>query len=230
MQEYERLREHLARVRCRIERAAERAGRDPQSVQIVAVTKGIDREKVQAAYELGLRLFGENRVQEAQRKFGENPLPPNAELHLIGYLQTNKVRHAVKLFALIHSVDRAALIEELHERAARVGRRLPILIQVNIAGEEQKHGCRPAEAAELLALGLTKPHLDVRGLMTIAPLVPESELVRPVFRALRELRDQLQERFQHPLPELSMGMSNDFDIAVEEGATLVRIGRALFGD
>ncbi len=229
MEEYERLRENLARVRCRIERAAERAGRLPQNVQIVAVTKGIDREKVQAAYELGLRLFGENRVQEAQKKFGDNPLPADAELHLIGYLQTNKVRHAVKLFALIHSVDRAALIEELNERAVRVGRRLPILIQVNIAGEEQKHGCRPVEAAELLSLALTKPQLEVRGLMTIAPLVPESELVRPIFRALRELRDQLQERFQHPLPELSMGMSNDFDIAVEEGATLVRIGRALFG-
>ncbi len=227
--EQDRLAANLEQVRRRIAHAAERAGRDPAAVKIVAVTKGVPRATVQLAYNLGLRAFGENRVQEALQKFAVDPLPAEAELHLIGYLQTNKVRHAVKLFAMIQSVDRIPLIQELERRAERQGRRIPVLVQVNVARETQKHGCDPLQAAEIVRAVLEAPHLELRGLMTIAPLSSCETEIRRVFAALRTLRDELQDRFSYPLPELSMGMTNDFELAVEEGATMVRIGRALFG-
>ncbi|MCX7624310.1 MAG: YggS family pyridoxal phosphate-dependent enzyme [Thermomicrobium sp.] len=220
----------IERIERAIAAAADRAGRDPGEVRLVAVTKGVDRRTIDLAYRLGLRIFGENRVQEAMQKFASEPLPPDASLHLIGHLQSNKVRTAVRLFTMIHSVDRSALVTELERRAAQLGRRVPILVQVNVSREPQKHGCAPEEAAELVQHALASSHLELRGLMTIAPLTTDEEELRATFRGLRRLRDELRDRFGIALPELSMGMTNDFEIAIEEGATLVRIGRALFGD
>lgn len=226
----ERVRVNVTKVEERVRAAAERAGRDPRSIRIVAVTKTVERPAVDAAYQAGMRDFGENRVQDAVRKFEQHDpaLPANAQLHLIGYLQTNKARDAVRLFSLIHSVDRPVLVEALQRRAKQQERRVPILLQVNVAREAQKHGCPPDDALSLLRLALEQPNLDVRGLMTIAPLVDQAEETRPVFAGLRRLCDELQGATGSPLPELSMGMTNDFEVAVEEGATLIRVGRAIF--
>jgi pyridoxal phosphate enzyme (YggS family) len=198
-------------------------------VTIVAVTKTIDRATVDAAFALGLRHFGENRVQEALAKFATPP-PVGATLHLIGQLQSNKAKRAVALFDIVESVDRLTLIEALERAAERADRLLPVLVQVNIAREPQKAGCPPEHAAELMARLATSSWLEPRGLMTIAPLIDDAEAVRPVFAALRELRDQLLLTFPHlDLTTLSMGMSDDYQVAIEEGATAVRLGRAIFG-
>ena len=219
----------IATVRAEIAAAAMRAGRDPGAVTLVGVCKTVERPTVDAAYALGLRHFGENRVQVAKAKFGADH-PDDLVLHLIGSLQTNKAREVVALFDLIHSVDRLGLIEALANAAERAGRRLPVLLQVNIAGEERKQGCEPDEATALAAAIVARPTLELRGLMTMAPYVL-SEETRPVFRALRALRDELRERHpDHPLPELSMGMTNDYAVAIEEGATIVRVGRAIFAE
>ncbi len=219
----------IATVRAEIVAAATRAGRDPGTVTLVGVCKTVERPTVDAAYAQGLRDFGENRVQVAKAKFGADR-PADLILHLIGSLQTNKAREAVALFDLIHSVDRLSLIEALARAAARAGRRLPVLLQVNIAGEESKQGCEPDEATALAATIVAQPALELRGLMTLAPYVL-SEETRPVFRALRVLRDELRERHpDHPFPELSMGMTNDYAVAIEEGATIVRVGRAIFAE
>ena len=215
-------------VRESVEFAADHVGRSASDVTIVAVSKTVDRETMQAAYDLGLRHFGENRVQDARRKLAE-PMPDDCTMHLIGQLQTNKASHAVDLFQVIESVDRPSLIEELEKQAARRGIRLPVLGQVNVAGEEQKAGCSADEVDPLVNQIIWSDHLDLRGLMTIAPLVDDAEDVRPVFRRLRELRDRLQSDSGLELPVLSMGMTNDFPVAIEEGATHVRIGRAIFG-
>lgn len=223
------LAERIASVQQLVADTAVAAGRAPGEVTIVAVTKTAPREAVDLAAELGMRHFGENRVQDALRKF-EMPLPPGTALHLIGQLQTNKARPAVGLFDVIESVDRMSLVTALEKEAARAEKRLPVLIQVNIAGEEQKAGCAPEEAHSLLAALTASAWLEPRGFMTMAPLVADPEDVRFVFRGLRELRDRLQDQFADiPLPDLSMGMSNDYPVAVAEGATLVRVGRALFG-
>ncbi|MBL8126123.1 MAG: YggS family pyridoxal phosphate-dependent enzyme [Chloroflexia bacterium] len=223
------LAERVATVQQQVAAAAAASGRDPDDITIIAVCKTAPREAVDAAVELGLRHFAENRVQDALRKF-EAPLPPGCDLHLIGHLQTNKVRPAVGLFDVIETVDRPSLITALEKEAARIEKRLPVLVQINIAGEEQKAGCTPQEAHGLLAALTASPWLEPQGFMTMAPLVADPEEVRPVFRGLRELRNQLQEQFADvPLPVLSMGMSNDYPVAIAEGATLVRVGRAIFG-
>jgi pyridoxal phosphate enzyme (YggS family) len=222
--------ERVARIRELAAAAARRAGRAPDAVEIVAVSKTVERGLVDAAYAAGIRHFGENRVQEAATKFAV-PLPNGATLHLVGQLQTNKAKPAAQLFGLVESVDRPALVEALDKAAALVGRRLPVLIQVNVAGERQKAGCMPADAADLVAMVAATGRLEPIGLMTIAPLVDEPEAVRPVFRALRHLRDELADRRSgHDFWMLSMGMTNDFAVAIEEGATHVRIGRAIFGE
>lgn len=222
------LEERINRVFAEVAAAAERAGRDPSSVTIVAVSKTVGRDAVDAAYRAGVRHFGENRVQDAVKKF-ETPLPADATLHMIGHLQSNKAGAAARLFQMIESVDRPSVIRELEKQASKLNKTLPILLQVNIAGEEQKAGCSPDEAGALIDLIRQSSHLDLRGLMTIAPLVDDAELVRPVFRGLRELRDELQQQYPElPLSILSMGMSNDYPVAIEEGATLVRVGRAIF--
>jgi PLP dependent protein len=226
----EALRANLSVVRERVAAAARRAGRNPDEVTVVGVTKTFGRDVVDLGYEAGLRHFGENRVQEAQGKIA-TPLPPDATLHLIGHLQTNKARPAARLFDLVESVDRPSLVEALDRATEAASRDLPVLIQVNVAGETQKAGCAIKETATLLRLVQTSQRLRPLGLMTIAPLVADPEDARPVFRELRRLRDGLcHEQPGLDLPHLSMGMSNDFGVAIEEGATFVRIGRALFGE
>ncbi len=218
----------MDRVHSLVADAARSSGRQPEDVTIVAVTKTVDRHAIDAAYALGLRHFGENRVQDATRKLAK-PLPAGAELHLIGQLQSNKARPAVGLFDIIESVDRTSLIDALEKEAARRGEPVSVLLQVNIAREPQKAGCAPESASALMERLAHSPWLRPRGLMTMAPLVADAEETRPVFSGLRTLRDALQR--EHPavdLGTLSMGMSDDFRVAVEEGATSVRIGRAIF--
>lgn len=221
------LAERIATVQRRMAEAAARADRDPAEVTLVAVSKTVDRPTVDAAYAAGLRHFGENRVQDAARKFA-TPLPADGMLHLIGQLQSNKARPAAALFSVVESVDRPSLIDALEREAERLGRPLPVLLQVNVAGEAQKAGCAPADAPGLAARLLASGRFDVRGLMTIAPLVDDPEAVRPVFAGLRSLRNALQESRGTVLPVLSMGMSDDFSVAIEEGSTHVRVGRAIF--
>lgn len=225
-----RLEERIRSVQEQLALAARDAGRDPGSVTLIAVSKTFPREDVDAAYQLGIRHFGENRVQEARAKF-ESPLPSDATLHLIGHLQSNKAKQVPRLFHTVDSVDRLTIIEALDRALERAGSTLDVLLQVNIAGEAQKAGCAPEEAATLMRAITTSRTLRPRGLMTIAPIDAGSTVLRQVFRGLRELRDELQERFpETDLSELSMGMSNDFAEAIAEGATQVRIGRAIFGD
>lgn len=221
------LAENLAAIQQRIRAACERAGRDPATVELLAVTKSQPPEVVQAAAALGLTLFGENKVQEARAKI---PLcSGRLRWHFIGHLQTNKCRDAVELFEMIQSVDSLHLAQELNKRAEQAAKRIPVLLEVNVAGERRKFGYAPERLlAELPALNAL-PRLEIRGLMTVPPWSPEPEKVRPHFRRLRELREQCEQILGAPLPHLSMGMSGDFEVAIEEGATIVRIGTALFG-
>lgn len=223
------LEQRIERVLGDVADAVARSERGASSVTVVAVSKTVGRQVVNAAYAAGLRHFGENRVQDAAAKFAA-PLPSDASLHLIGQLQTNKANVAARLFQIVESVDRASLIVELNKQAAKLERVMPVLLQVNIAGEEQKSGCAPTDADALAAAIAAAPNLDLQGLMTIAPLVDDAELVRPVFRGLRELRDAIANAHAgFELSVLSMGMSNDYRVAIEEGATHVRVGRAIFG-
>jgi pyridoxal phosphate enzyme (YggS family) len=217
---------NVARVQARIADAAARAGRRPGDVRLIAVTKTVDPGRIREAGSCGLREFGENRVQEARDKVAA---VPGATWHLIGHLQRNKVKEALRLFAMIHSVDSRALAEEVSRRAAAAEARIDVLIEVNISGEAAKHGVAPEDAGALARDVAGMPGVRLRGLMAMAPLAEDAEETRPYFRRLRELRDRIQDA--HPeagARELSMGMSNDFEVAVEEGATMVRVGRALF--
>ncbi|MDQ3045576.1 MAG: YggS family pyridoxal phosphate-dependent enzyme [Chloroflexota bacterium] len=216
-------------VRLRIESAANRVGRDSSEITLVAVSKSVSLDTVIAAHELGVRVFGESRVQDAAAKFGERKLE-GATLHMVGQLQSNKAQEAVAAFDLIESVDRHNLIEALQRYAARNGRVLPVLVQVNTAREARKAGCAPEETSSIVRAVRTCPNLELHGLMTIAPLLPMPGAARPHFRALHDLRDRLGTEMDcaDDLRVLSMGMSDDFEEAIEEGATHVRIGRALF--
>lgn len=221
------LAENLAAIRQRIRAACERAGRDPDSVLLLPVTKSQPPEVVNAAAALALTVFGENKVQEAKAKI---PLcSDRLRWHFIGHLQTNKCRDAVELFEMIQSVDSLHLARELNKRAEQAAKRIPVLLEVNVAGERSKFGYVPeALLAELPALNAL-PRLEIRGLMTVPPWSPDPEKVRPHFRRLRELKERCEQILGAPLPHLSMGMSGDFEVAIEEGATIVRIGTALFG-
>lgn len=218
---------NFASIQQRITGACARSGRAADSVRLVAVTKNHPPDTVRAALDLGVPLFGENKVQEARAKI---PLcPTKARWHFIGHLQSNKCRDAVHLFEMIESVDSLHLAEELNKACEKAAKTLPILLEVNVAGEASKFGYQPetllAELEQINAL----PRLEIHGLMTVAPWSVTPEKVRPVFRRLRELKAQCEQILGAPLPELSMGMSGDFEVAIEEGATLVRIGTALFG-
>ncbi len=219
---------NLENVSERIRSACQRGGRDPGSVRLLAVTKAQPPEAVNEAAKLGLSLFGENKIQEAKAKI---PLcSGRLRWHMIGHLQSNKCKDAVELFEMIQSVDSLHLAEEIDRRAQQASRTIPILLEVNIVGEASKFGYEPEKfLAELERLnGLRR--LEIHGLMTVPPWSPSPERVRPVFRRLRELKAECEQRLGVPLPELSMGMSGDFEVAVEEGATIVRIGTALFGE
>jgi pyridoxal phosphate enzyme (YggS family) len=199
-------------------------------VTIVAVTKTVEIERIKVVYGLGMKAFGENRVQEARSKITGVRLPL-ARWELIGHLQSNKVARAVELFARIQSVDSVKLAEALRARAEQLGRELPILLEVNVAGEASKSGLAPGELIPAAHAIATLAPLRLEGLMTVAPIVDDPERVRPVFRALRELLERLRREVpEAPWQHLSMGMTDDFEVAVEEGATIVRVGRAIFGE
>ncbi len=219
--------ENLAAIRDRIDTAALRAGRDPSAVELVAVSKTHPAEKIREAAEEGQVLFGENRVQEALVKIPA--LPGRLRWHLIGHLQSNKVRKALPLFELIHGVDSAELARDIDRIGGELGLHPRVLLEVNVSGEGSKHGFEPEVLERELDGLLSLPRVQVEGFMTMAPLAPEAEASRPFFAALRELRDRLAVRAGIPLPILSMGMSGDFEVAVEEGATLVRVGSSIFG-
>jgi pyridoxal phosphate enzyme (YggS family) len=226
----EQLAENIAHVRAAIEQAAERAGRDPEDVTLVAVSKTMPVELVQMAYNLGVKDFGENRVQEALPKV-EAFHPPEVRWHMIGHVQSNKAKKVAGPFALVHSVDSVRLAELLNRYASERGLVLAVLIQLNVAGEASKEGASPEEALELARRVVELPALRVEGLMTIAPIVEHPEDARPVFRQLRLLRDHLRDEVpQSDWQHLSMGMTDDYRVAIEEGATIVRIGRAIFGE
>jgi PLP dependent protein len=211
----------------RLAAACERAGRDPASVTLLAVSKGQAPEAVQTAAQLGLGLFGENRVQEAKSKI---PLcPGRLRWHMIGHLQSNKCRDAVQLFEMIQSVDSVALAEEINKWAEKSAKVMPVLLEVNMAGESTKFGFKPDEVLSELPGLNALPRVEIHGLMTIAPWTPDPERVRPVFRTLRDLKERCEGKLGASLPHLSMGMSGDFEVAIEEGATIVRLGTALFG-
>ena len=215
-------------IRYRIAAACARVHRDPASVQLVAVSKTVPVELVREAIAAGQTLFGENRVQEALVKI--EAIGSAARWHLVGHLQKNKARQAVGAFELIHSVDDAELAAELDRRAAARQSVQPVLVQANLAGESTKSGADEDRLLPLIDAVMAMPNLELRGLMTIPPPVDDPSLSRPWFRRLRELRDLAAERVGRPLPELSMGMTDDFEVAIEEGATLVRVGRAIFGE
>src|ERR1700680_1301389 len=219
---------NLRGVRQQIARGAAKAHRAIDEIGLVAITKTHDAERVREAYEAGQSLFGESRVQEARAKIPE--LPSNLRWHFVGHLQKNKIRHALPLFELIHSVDSLALAQDTNRIAAEEGMHPRVRLEVNVAGEGSKFGFKPAtlraEMESLLALS----RLSILGLMTIPPLAEEAEASRKHFVQLRELRDRMQTEFHVDLAQLSMGMTQDFTVAIEEGATLVRVGTAIFGE
>jgi len=217
----------LAKINGAIAEAAQRAGRDPAVVELIAVSKTQPVEAVQEAMRAGITRFGENKVQEARAKIEELGC---GVWHLIGHLQSNKAREAVRLFDSIDSVDRSELAVEINHRADALGKIQNVLLQVNIARESTKYGCTPETARALAEEMNALPRLCLRGLMTIAPYAPEPEKSRPHFAALRQLRDQIEADTGLRLPVLSMGMSGDFSVAIEEGSTCLRIGTALFGE
>ncbi len=224
---------NLAKVRERIRAAARRAGRAPEDVTLMAVSKTFPASAIRTAYDAGQRLFGENRVQEFAEKV-ESLRDLAIEMHLIGHLQSNKAKKAAELFPAIDSVDSLKLAEKLHDAAAAVGRRLSVLIEINVGGEQAKSGTAPGspELEEILRAAPRLETLWFRGLMTIPPFTDDPEGARPYFRRLRELRSQIAAR---KLPSLgmdvlSMGMSHDFEVAIEEGSTCVRLGTAIFGE
>jgi PLP dependent protein len=219
--------ENLAAIRQRIEAACARVGRDPSGVTLVAVTKGQPPEAVRAAVQAGQLVFGENRVQEAKAKISQ--CPGSARWHMIGHLQSNKARDAVALFEMIESIDSLSLAAEVNKWADKSAKTMRLLLEVNVAGESSKFGYNPDRLLEEFLEINSLPKIEIHGLMTVAPWAQEPEKVRPVFRRLRELKSKCEEKLGAPLPQLSMGMSGDFEVAVEEGATIVRIGTALFG-
>ncbi len=214
--------QNLQVIERRITEAAHRAGRSPDEITLIAVTKGLTAQVVEDTLKAGVRHIGENRVQEAWQKIGHlSNLQSHPTWHMIGHLQTNKVKTAVDIFDIIHSIDSLRLAQALSGRAKKP---ITVLLQVNIAQEEPKSGFSEIELSKAMVEITRLPALEIKGLMTIAPLVSNPEEVRPIFRRLRELRDSLG------LEHLSMGMSDDFEIAVEEGATMLRIGRAIFAE
>lgn len=218
---------NLERVREQIAQAARKSGRLPNEIELVAVSKAQPAEKVQAAVDAGQTLFGENRVQEARAKIPL--LSSRLRWHFIGHLQKNKIRHALPLFELFHGIDSLALAQDLERIAEEDGMRPRVLLEVNVAGEASKHGFSPERLREELDALLSLGRLTLEGLMTIPPLTPEADASRRYFVILRELRDRMETDFKVKLPHLSMGMSGDFAVAIEEGATLVRVGTAIFG-
>ncbi len=217
----------LEALRRRIEAACARAGRSPESVNLLAVTKTCGPDRVRQAAGAGLTCFGESRIQEARQKIGL--LPASLTWHFIGHLQTNKAREAVRLFHLVQGVDSEKLLLALESAAEAQGRTLPVFLEINVSGEGSKFGLAPEAAPAVLRAADRLRRIEIQGLMTIPPAAPDPGQARPFFRRLRELRDAWRRDTGYELAELSMGMSGDFEVAIEEGATWVRVGTALFG-
>lgn len=217
---------NIQEVRRRIADAAESVGRSPEEVTLVAVTKTRTPDEVRQAVEAGLTIFGENRVQEAKSKY--RLLPDDLTWHMVGHLQRNKAKDAAAIFDCIHSLDSVRIADEVEKQSAALGKIMDVLLEVNVSGEEAKFGLKPEEVEGVVRHVAGLPHLRLRGLMTMAPFVDDAETVRPVFRGLRELRDRLNDAGICRLTELSMGMTQDYAVAVQEGATIVRIGSAIF--
>lgn len=220
------LEEKYQSVKERIAKAAERSGRKAEDVLLVAVSKYRPMEQLLTQYQFGQRHFAENRVQESQKKIPD--FPAGCQWHLIGPLQTNKAKYLPGLVDWVHSIEREKVISALEAAYSQAGKTVQVLIQVNIAGEEQKSGCEPSEVETLVRLCLQSPSLHLQGFMTMAPYSDNPEDARPVFRSLRELAEEVRQKTGLKLPHLSMGMSGDFEVAVEEGATIVRVGSALY--
>lgn len=220
---------NISEIRKRIVAAATRAKRDPGDIQLMAVSKTVPPERIREAIEAGVKVFGENYVQEAREKIPD--IGPAAEWHMIGHLQTNKVKYVINLFDWVHSVDRVELARELDKRAGQHLRKLNVLIEVNVSGEESKNGVETSQALELVRQVSVLPNLSVHGLMTMPPYSDDPENSRPYFQALRRLRDEITAAAipNIRMNELSMGMTDDFEVAIEEGATIIRVGRAIFG-
>lgn len=214
-------------VQDRLVRATEKAGRLPEDISLMAISKHFDAEAVREVASLGISLFGENRVQEAGMKIPE--CPATLCWHLVGHLQRNKIRPALELFSSIDSVDSLRLLEALQAGCEATGRRIEVLLEVNVSGEAVKFGFKPEEVPDVLKRSPEWNRIDVMGLMTIPPLTEDPEGARTHFRALRECRDRWQQETSFPLPVLSMGMSHDFEVAIDEGSNIVRIGSAIFG-
>ena len=221
--------DNIREIRENIAEAALRSGREPSEVRLMAVTKTVDDDRILEAIEAGVDIMGENYIQEAKRKI--EMMDVDVKWHLIGHLQSNKAKYAVRLFDMIHSVDRMKLAVELDRRSAAAGRVTDILVEVNVSGEESKNGISANEAPDLISQISLLDNLSIRGLMTMPPWFDDPEDARPFFVALRELRDKIiaEDIKGIEMRELSMGMSGDYRVAVEEGATIVRIGTAIFG-
>jgi pyridoxal phosphate enzyme (YggS family) len=222
------IRENLERVRAQIREAAGKARRAAEDVQLIAISKTHDAERVREAHAAGQNVFGESRVQEARTKIPE--LPSSLRWHFVGHLQKNKIRHALPLFELIHSVDSLELARDIDRIAQEEGLHPRVLLEVNVAGEGSKFGFPPDKLRDEMESLLSLDRLSIEGLMALPPIAPEAESSRKFFVQLRELRDSLEKEFDVKLPQLSMGMTNDFTVAIEEGATLVRVGTAIFGE
>jgi PLP dependent protein len=222
--------QNVAQVQARIRQAALRVGRDPATVRLVAAAKTVDTARIRAAIAAGVTVVGENYLQEARRKIGQLGRDV-VEWHLIGTLQRNKVRYVFDLFDMLHAVDRLELAEEIHLRGERLGRRLPVLLEVNVGGEASKSGFSPQALRQNVEKLASFAHLQVRGLMTIPPPTATPEEARPFYQEVRDLQEHLVRRGIEGLEfsELSMGMTADFEVAIEAGATLVRVGTAIFG-
>jgi pyridoxal phosphate enzyme (YggS family) len=225
--------DNVVQIRERIARAAARVGRSADSITLMAVSKTVDPERIHQAYAAGLRVFGENRVQEFEEKAAALSELKNAEWRLIGHLQSNKAKKAAELFHAVDSVDSLRLAERLNQSATQAGKTLSVLIEIKVGEEESKAGI-PVDSPELEELLRAAPeleHLQIRGLMTVPPFTEDAEGARPYFRLLRDLRDQIAARNlpRIQMDVLSMGMSHDFEIAIEEGSTCVRVGTAIFG-
>lgn len=241
------IKENMLRVMGRIEKAAQKAGRDPREINLVAVSKTVEAARIKEAIEAGVSILGENYVQEAQKKIEEIGRPACAEpdskgfvedrrfdegrpvaWHFIGHLQSNKAKHAIHLFDMIHSLDSIPLAEALNHRAEKEGRMMKVMMEVNLSGETTKFGTEQARVNDIAQRILNLSHLSLEGLMTMPPYFDSPEMSRPYFIQLRELKVRMvQEGI--PIKELSMGMSNDFEVAIEEGATYIRVGTAIFG-
>jgi len=223
------VRENFLRVQDRVTTAARRVGRDVHSIQIVAISKTKPTMLISEAINAGVTDVGENRVQEAKRKYDQ--INGSVKWHLVGHLQTNKVKQALQIFDLIHSVDSLRLLAEIAHRSVQLNHRPEVLVEVNTSGEQSKNGLKPEEVLNFMEAALDYTHVRIKGLMTIGRFLPQPEDVRPSFAMLRQLQEKINQQ-QYPHVEmrcLSMGMTNDFEIAIEEGANIVRIGNAIFG-